>query len=300
MRNSSKTISNSKMIEREIVLSSFSVKTGGNKPENFTTKFNQPIDLDPNEQYVVGLNRIINMSFTWYNINAGRQNQLIRFSSDNGKTFSDIAFPAGVWEYKRMNEFIQKATVVKQAGKDDFFPINLSFSPTTFRVTITLATNYQLDLTQSNFYDLIGFDKKILKDEVNLGPRVPNLSQDTEMLNVHCDLTNSSLVDGEESDIIYSFSTSTLRRSYGFTMEPMRVTFSPVNKNRISSIRVYITDGKRRIVNLNGADTAFSLILKKQIKGKVMNSLVIGIREEVVFSSGIKEQGRLWTIFSSR
>ena len=266
MRNSSKTILISKMIEREIVLSSFAVKTGGNKPENFTTKFNQPIDLDPNEQYVVGLNRIINMSFTWYNINAGRQNQLIRFSSDNGQTFSDIAFPAGVWEYKRMNEFIQKATVVKQAGEKDFFPINLSFSPTTFRVTITLATNYQLDLTQSNFYDLIGFDKKILKDEVNLGPRVPNLSQDTEMLNVHCDLTNSSLVDGEESDIIYSFSTSVLRQSYGFTMEPMRVTFSPVNKNRIGSIRVYITDGKRRIVNLNGADTAFSLILKKQIK----------------------------------
>ena len=122
MRNSSKTISISKMIEREIVLSSFSVKTGGNKPENFTTKFNRPIDLDPNEQYVVGLNRVINMSFTWYNINAGRQNQLIRFSSDNGSTFSDIAFPAGVWEYKGMNEFIQKATVVKQAGE------NLTFS----------------------------------------------------------------------------------------------------------------------------------------------------------------------------
>ena len=86
------------------------------------------------------------------------------------------------------------------------------------------------------------------------------------MLNVHCDLTNSSLVDGEESDIIYSFSTSVLTPSFSFTLEPMRVTFSPVNKNRISSIRVYITDGKRRVVNLNGADTAFSLILKKQIK----------------------------------
>ena len=266
MKESLKTISNSKMVEREIVLSSFAVRTGGNKPENFTTKFNQPIDLDPNEQYVVGLNRIINMSFTWYNINADRQNQLIRFSSDNGQTFSDITFPAGVWGYEGLNDFIQKATVVKQAGQDDIFPINLAFSSTTFRVTITLADNYQLDLTQSNFYDLIGFDKKILKDKVNLGPRVPNFSQDTDMLNVHCDLTSDSLVDGEESDIIFSFSTSVLRPSYGFTLEPMRVTFSPVNKNRIGSIQIYITDGKRRIVNLNGADTAFSLILKKQIK----------------------------------
>ena len=267
MRRSSKSILILKMeYEREIVLSSFPVKTAGNKPENFTTKFNQPLTLDPNEQYVVGLNRVINMSFTWYNINADRQNQLIKFSSDGGSTFTDITFPAGVWDYEEINEFIQKATVIQADGKDDVFPINLAFSSTTFRVTITLATNYQLDLTQSNFNDLIGFDKKILKDEVNLGPRVPNLSQDTDMLNVHCDLTNSSLVDGEESDIIHSFSTSVLRPSYSFTLEPMRVTFSPVNKNRIGSIRVYITDGKRRIVNLNGADTAFSLILKKQIK----------------------------------
>ena len=86
------------------------------------------------------------------------------------------------------------------------------------------------------------------------------------MLNVHCDLTSDSLVDGKESDIIYSFSTSVLRPLYSFTLEPMRVTFSPVNKNRIGSIRIYITDGKRRIVDLHGSDTAFSLILKKQIK----------------------------------
>ena len=257
------------MEEREIVLSSFSVKTGGNKPENFTTQFRQPIFLDPNSQYVVGLNRIINMSFTWYNINAALKNQLIRFSSDGGKTFSDITFPAGVWDYSTINEAIRKATgplAGSTPGKNEKFPINLAFSLTTFRVTITLEENYQLDLTPSNFGNLIGFDKKILKDKLNIGPRVPNLSQDTDMLNVHCDLTNGSLVDGEESDIIFSFSTSVLQASYSFTLEPMRITFSPVNKNAISSIRIYITDGKRRIVDLNGADTAFSLILKKQIK----------------------------------
>ena len=79
------------------------------------------------------------------------------------------------------------------------FPINLAFSLTTFRVTITLEENWQLDLTPSNFGNLIGFDKKILKDKLNIGPRVPNLSQDTDMLNVHCDLTNDSLVDGKKA-----------------------------------------------------------------------------------------------------
>ena len=50
--------------------------------------------------------------------------------------------------------------MIKQSGKIDEFPINLSVDNTTFRVPITMKQNYQLDLTKSNFYELIGFDKK--------------------------------------------------------------------------------------------------------------------------------------------
>ena len=197
------------------------------------------------------------MSFTWFNVNAGYKNQLIKYSSDNGSTFKNITFPAGVWNYTDFNTYIKNIT---KTG--DTYPITLAFNDTTFRVTVTLAQNYQLNLRASNFNDLIGFDKKILTSGTHIGSRVPNLSQDTDILNVHCDLVNESLVDGEETDIIYSFSTSVLRPSYSFTLEPQRVTFNPVNKTTISSIRIVITDGKRRSLDLNGADTAFSLILK--------------------------------------
>ena len=245
-------------MEREIVLSSYSVKNqGDNKPEDFTTNFTRPITLDNNKQYTIGLNRVINMSFTWFNVNAGYKNQLMKYSSDNGSTFKNITFPAGVWNYTDFNTYIKNAT---KTG--DTYPMTLVFDDTTFRVTVTLAANYQLDLRASNFNDLIGFDKKILASGTHIGPRVPNLSQDTDVLNIHCDLVNESLVDGEETDIIYSFSTSVLRPSYSFTLEPQRVTFNPVNKTTISSIRIMITDGKRRLVDLNGADTSFSLILK--------------------------------------
>ena len=245
-------------MEREIVLSSYSVKNrGDNKPEDFTTNFTRPIILDNNKQYVIGLNRVINMSFTWFNVNAGYKNQLIKYSSDNGSSFKNITFPAGVWNYTDFNTYIKNIT---KTG--DTYPINLVFDDTTFRVTVTLADNYQLNLRASDFNDLIGFDKKILTSGTHIGSRVPNLSQDTDILNVHCDLVNESLVDGEETDIIYSFSTSVLKPSYSFTLEPQRVTFNPVNKTTISSIRIVITDGKRRSLDLNGADTAFSLILK--------------------------------------
>ena len=72
-------------MEREIVLSSYNVKgQGNNTPQDFTTKFSRPLVLDGNSQYVVGLNRIINMSFTWFNVNSSYNNQLIKYSSDNG------------------------------------------------------------------------------------------------------------------------------------------------------------------------------------------------------------------------
>ena len=252
-------------MDREIVLSSYNAKgQGNNTPQNFITQFNKPIMLDNNSQYTVGLNRIINMSFTWFNVNSSYGNQLIKYSSDNGSTFHEITFPAGVWNYTDFDAYIKDITkIVKVGANPNEYPINLTFDETTFRVTITLANNYQLDLSASNFNDLIGFDKKVLKDQTNIGVRVPNLSQDTDILNIHCDLINDSLVDGQDTDIIYSFSTSVLRPSYSFTIEPRRVTFNPVNKNSIDSIRIYITDGKRRLINLNGADTSFSLILKR-------------------------------------
>ena len=58
---------------------------------------------------------------------------------------------------------LRKSQLLKKRGKDNEYPITLTIDNSTFKVTITLKTNYQLDLTKSNFYKLIGFDKKVLK-----------------------------------------------------------------------------------------------------------------------------------------
>ena len=112
-----------------------------------------------------------------------------------------------------------------------------------------------------------------MRDERNVGSITPYISEDTHVLNIHCDLISDSLVDGQESDIIFSFGTGALQSSYNFVLEPRRVIFNPVNKTHISSIRIYITDGKRRPVHLNHADTAFSLILKHIPNGENMKRI---------------------------
>ena len=88
------------------------------------------------------------------------------------------------------------------------------------------------------------FDKKVLSSATHIGRRVPNLSQDTDVLNIHCDLISDSLVDGQENDIIYSFNTSVLQPPYLLTLEPKREIYNPVNKTNISSMRMWVTDGK--------------------------------------------------------
>ena len=130
-------------MEREIVLSSYDVKDqGNNTPQNFVTKFNRPLILDDNHQYVIGLNRIINMSFTWFNVNSSYNNQLIKYSSDNGSTFQEITFPAGVWNYTDFDTYIKDITkIVKDGANNNEYPITLEFNDTIFRVTVTLDNN---------------------------------------------------------------------------------------------------------------------------------------------------------------
>ena len=164
------------------------------------------------------------------------------------QNFQNLVFPPGVWNYTDFDSYIKQII-----GNDE---ISLTFDATTFRVTIKLPTTIRLDLTKSDFNDLIGFDTRMLSSGTHIGNEVPNLSQDTDVLNIHCDLINDSIADGQDTDIIYSFSTSVLKPSYSFTLEPRRITYNPINKTTISSIRMWVTDGKRRLIDLNGADVA--------------------------------------------
>ena len=123
------------------------------------------------------------MAFTWTNINYGYDNQKIAFSKDGGRTFTDIDFTQGVWHYKDLDRYIGEKTKTVDGDGKEVYPITLTFDEPTFRVLITLQQNYQLDLTKSNFYRLIGFKREILKMKGMLG--APHLiSQKTLMSSI--------------------------------------------------------------------------------------------------------------------
>ena len=97
--------------------------------------------------------------FSWTNVNAGYNNQKIAISKDNGKTFTDIDFAQGVWTYNDFDNYIKEKTKTIDGEGNEDYPITLTFDEPTFCVIITLETNYQLDLTKSDFNEIIGYDK---------------------------------------------------------------------------------------------------------------------------------------------
>ena len=138
-----------------MTLSSFSMKgTKGNRPGDFTTRFNPTLDL-PNDKgkYFLDFNRIISKAFTWTNINSGYDNQKMAFSKDDGKTFTDIDFTQVVLDYQDLDHYIKEKTKTVDGDGKEVYPITLTFDEPTFRVLITLEKDYQLDLTKSSFID---------------------------------------------------------------------------------------------------------------------------------------------------
>ena len=116
--------------------------------------------------------------------------------------------------------------------------------------------------------NLIGFEEKVygftnkLEKSTHWGTKTSNITNSIDTIYIHCDLISNSLVDGKYSNVIYTFSTANLQRSYPFTIEPIRVGFCEINKYISNSISIYKADVYGRIINLNDVDVSFSFMLK--------------------------------------
>ena len=96
-----------------------------------------------------------------------------------------------------------------------------------------------------------------------VGKKVPNITRSVDWVYLHCDLI-SRRTNNVPKDVLYSFSTSDLQVSYPFQKEPRQLEWHPVNKSYIDEIRVWVTDGRNNILDLNGTDIAISLMIKKE------------------------------------
>ena len=131
-----------------------------NSPSKFKTIFDKPLTLDQNKTYVFGLDKIETMTYSWYNISEEYNNDTIRYGVVSGGmiTYYNIAFSPGSYSYNNINEYI-KDNLLLNSHKED--GIKIEFDLSKFKCELSLKSGFVLDLNNSNFGNLIGFDEKL-------------------------------------------------------------------------------------------------------------------------------------------
>ena len=94
---------------------------------------------------------------------------------------------------------------------------------------------------------------------------VPNITRSVHRVILHCDLITRRAND-VPSDDLYSFSSTGLQVSYPFQHEPYRLKWHPVNKSEseINSTRIWVTNGRNNLLDLNGIDVAVSIMIGEE------------------------------------
>ena len=243
-------------------------KSGVSLSHDFTTRFNNPIKLSYDMKHELAV-RKISMTYSWYNIRQSYGNNQMKYSPDKGANWKTITFVDGMYSYDDIDEYIKKVMkdngdLVKKAvdndGKD-VYGINLYFVLSTYRILIELNENYYVDLRNTNFRKLIGFDsKKIEKTEY--GTNLPDVTRGVDEIHINCDKVTDSITDGQSSTTLAVIPVVDLVRSLPFTYQPRFLAFNPISSHLISSMRFYVTDSSGQLIDLNGIDWYIELFLR--------------------------------------
>ena len=157
-----------------------------NSPSNFKTIYNKPIVLDQRKRYLVGLDKITNMTYSWHNISKQYKNNIIRFGILSPKndgfdiTYYNIEFPSASFTYEDINEYLQDILLLNGKVKD---AIKLEFDFGRFKCRLSIKAGFVLDLRNSTFCDLIGFEDKLYgytdkrEDFSQWGTKTPNITK---------------------------------------------------------------------------------------------------------------------------
>ena len=231
---------------------------------DFKIRFDPPINLGQEKNYKIALNKLISMSYSWYNVSQKYNNNTYKWKKTGEKDWKTETIPDGMYDYKDLNETIQRQTgKVDPSKKDSEKIFELYFHHSTFRAVILIQKGYELDLTEGDFADLLGFEKKILTAANNTSDRLPNITRGIDWVFIHCDCISRE-VNNVGGDVLFAFSTSKLEASYPFSFEPIHLEWHPVNRKWINEVNIRITDGRNNILYLNDIDVALSVIVEEE------------------------------------
>ena len=131
------------------------------------------------------------MSYSWNNTDSRYDNNKIRWKKKTEQAWKTLTFPNGMYDHKRINTFIQQHTgKVDPTNKDSNYIFTIYFDMSVYRVVTLIHNDYELDLSQGNFNELLGYGKNVLSGDV-VGRNVPNITRGVDWVYLHAILSHA-------------------------------------------------------------------------------------------------------------
>jgi hypothetical protein len=247
--------------------------------DNFRVAFSQAINL-PGEWECALLQA--KLWYSWYNISAEKGNNILRYSTDSGATWNVVTVPDGQYEIYQLDDYlhsVMKANgdfFINASGQEDYnIDIVPNFSTLKVMVNIISGSNYQLDLSQSLIYLLLGFTAIVVTASQS-GANLANINDDINSLSIESDIVTGSFSNGLSGGVMYTFVPQTSPGANIF-IDITNPIYIPISSNRIQSINMQIKDNLSRRVNLNGQPTTYLLHIRKMRDNSKTNELLEAI-----------------------
>ena len=230
------------------------------KGSRLFTRFKPPMVFEPaNSGYEIALCRLE----TYYSFpNINKENNTIRISFDSGKNWVDLKIPVGCYNIEGINKALQLLMSERGEKKSD---VVLAGNRNTFKCVLEIARNSIIvDFNVDNsIRSVLGFEPKKYVG----GKRYESESEVhilcVESILVHCDVINSSRVNGVLAPVIYNFFPN-VSPADKIVCQPQHLMYIPLSLYTISSMTAWITDQEGKVLDIGAEQLTLTFHIRKR------------------------------------
>ena len=244
---------------------------------DFTFNLAPHIHLNPSKKYEAAL-----LSINLYNSipNITEENNKLKYSIDEGKSWKTIILNKGSYEIQAINDEIQRVMITNgdfDAANNEFYISITADIPELKSVVNITNKTYLVDfLVEDSISPTLGFHYDSLWHGkigygYNKSPKIVQITK-VNLVLVNADMITGSYVNGSQSPAIYSFDPYKVPPGYKLDERPNpSLTYYPVNRISINSMRIWLTDQDNKVIDLRGEKVTVKLQIRE----------VINIKEEI-------------------
>ena len=224
------------------------------------TSFIPPLEFPSAHRYEIALTSL-ETYYSFPNINTS--NNHVKISFDGGQTWLDIHIPSGCYEIEGINTVLQRFIMEKTGDKKAEKRIVLSPNPNTFRSVLEvldMKCQVDFDVGDDSLCTVLGFDRSLWGMGRHESEHIVNILSVNSIL-VHCDVIESSRLNGIEAPIMYTFFPEASPGDKIVSI-PRHLIYIPLTLNVISHMTCWVTDQNGKELNLQGEELTLTFHLK--------------------------------------